>query len=99
MNGSIKGECRTPRTLFPDQLDDYVTEENPARVIDVFIDDLDLNVLDFKTTPAATGRPAYHPDTMLKLFIYGYLNRIPVKLHQILTRILSIKTYLHRRTI
>ena len=76
MGGFIKGECRTQRTLFPDQLDDYVTEENPARVIDVFIDDLDLSVLDFKTEPAATGRPAYHPDTMLKLFIYGYLNRI-----------------------
>ncbi len=76
MSGFIKGECRTQRTLFPDQLDDYVTEENPARVIDVFIDDLDLTVLDFKTEPAATGRPAYHPDTMLKLFIYGYLNRI-----------------------
>ena len=76
MSGFIKGECRTQRTLLPDQLDDYVSEENPARVIDVFIDDLDLTVLDFKTEPAATGRPAYHPDTMLKLFIYGYLNRI-----------------------
>lgn len=76
MSGFIKGECRTQRTLFPDQLDDYVTEENPARVIDVFIDGLDLTGLDFKTEPAATGRPAYHPDTMLKLFIYGYLNRV-----------------------
>lgn len=76
MSRFIEGEARTQATLFPDQLDDYVTEENAVRVIDVFIDGLDLAVLGFKTEPADTGRPAYHPSTMLKLFIYGYLNRL-----------------------
>ncbi len=76
MSGFIEGESRTQVTLFPDQLDDYVTEENPARVIDVFIDGLNLSGLGFKSEPAVTGRPAYHPGTLLKLFIYGYLNRV-----------------------
>lgn len=76
MSRFIEGEARSQATLFPEQLDDYVTEENAVRVIDVFIDGLDLAVLGFKTAPADTGRPAYHPSTMLKLFIYGYLNRL-----------------------
>ena len=76
MSRFIEGETRTQATLFPEQLDDYVIEDNPVRVIDVFIDGLDLSGLGFKTEPADTGRPAYHPSTMLKLFIYGYLNRI-----------------------
>jgi len=76
MSGFIKGENRTQSTLLPDCLDDYITEENPARVIDVFVDGLDLNKLGFKTQPADTGRPGYHPATMLKLYIYGYLNRV-----------------------
>ena len=76
MSRFIEGETRTQATLFPEQLDDYVTEENAVRVIDVFIDGLDLSVLGFKTEPAVTGRPAYHPSILLKLFIYGYLNRI-----------------------
>jgi transposase len=76
MSRFIVGETRTQATLFPEQLDDYVTDENAVRVIDVFIDGLDLFGLGFKTKPADTGRPAYHPSTMLKLFIYGYLNRI-----------------------
>lgn len=76
MSGFIEGESRTQVTLFPDQLDDYVTEENPARVIDVFIDGLNLSGLGFKSEPAVTGRPAYYPGTLLKLFIYGYLNRV-----------------------
>jgi transposase len=76
MSRFIEGETRTQATLFPEQLDDYVTEENAVRVIDVFIDGLDLSCLGFKTEPADTGRPAYHPSTMIKLFIYGYLNRI-----------------------
>lgn len=63
-------------TLFPELLDDYVTEENPARVIDVFIDELNLASLGFRTTPEVTGRPGYHPATLLKLYVYGYLNRI-----------------------
>ena len=63
-------------TLFPERLDDYLTKENEIRVIDYFIDSLDLLNLGFKTVPADTGRPAYHPSTMLKLFVYGYLNRV-----------------------
>jgi transposase len=76
MSGFIEGACRTQATLFPDRLDDYITEENEIRVIDAFIDRLDLFSLGFKTIPADTGRPAYHPSTMLKLFVYGYLNRV-----------------------
>jgi len=76
MSGFIEGACRTQATLFPDRLDDYITEENDIRVIDAFIDSLDLSNLGFKTIPADTGRPAYHPSTMLKLFVYGYLNRV-----------------------
>ncbi len=76
MTDFIEGEARTQATLFPEQLDDYITEENAVRVIDVFIDNLDLSDLGFKTIPAITGRPAYHPGTMLKLYVYGYLNRI-----------------------
>ena len=72
----IEGACRPQATLFADRLDDYLTEENPVRVIDVFVDSLNLSKLEFKTVPADTGRPAYHPSTMLKLFVYGYLNRI-----------------------
>lgn len=62
--------------LLPSCLDYYVSEENPARVIDVFVDELDLGSLGFEIVPAATGRPAYHPATLLKLYIYGYLNRV-----------------------
>jgi transposase len=76
MSGFIHGESRTRSTLLPELLDDYITEENPVRVIDVFVDGLDLSRTGFKTTPADTDRPAYHPATMLKLFIYGYLNRV-----------------------
>ena len=76
MSGFIQGEARHQTTLFPEALDDYITEENPIRVIDAFVDSIDLANLGFKTIPADTGRPAYHPSMMLKLFIYGYLNRI-----------------------
>ena len=76
MSGFIQGESRTQSTLLPELLDDYICEENPVRVIDVFVDSLDLSQMGFKTMPANTGRPAYHPQTMLKLFIYGYLNRV-----------------------
>ena len=76
MSGFIKGEARSQATLFPERIDDYISEENPVRVVDVFIDGLDLFSIGFKTISAATGRPAYHPSCMLKLFIYGYLNRI-----------------------
>lgn len=76
MSGFIQGEARHQATLFPEALDDYIGDENPIRVIDAFVDNLDLSGLGFKTIAEETGRPAYHPSTMLKLFIYGYLNRI-----------------------
>jgi transposase len=77
MHRFIDGEDRMQRTLLPNSLEDYVDAENPVRVIDVFIDELDLAVLGFSgMTPAATGRPAYHPSTMLKIYLYGYLNRV-----------------------
>lgn len=76
MSGFIQGESRAQATLFPEKLEDYVVEDNPVRVVDVFVDTLDLKQLGFKTVPASTGRPSYHPSVMLKLYIYGYLNRI-----------------------
>jgi transposase len=76
MSGFIEGESRTQATMFPERIDEYVAEENTVRVIGVFVDELDLSGLGFKTVPEATGRPAYHPAIMLKLYIYGYLNRI-----------------------
>jgi transposase len=76
MSGFIEGEDRHQATLFPERLDDYITEDSSVRVIDVFVDDLDLSGLGFKTMAEATGRPGYHPATLLKLFIYGYLNRV-----------------------
>ena len=77
MSHHIKGQLKTQATMFPEALDDLVTEDNPFRVIDVFVDSLDLVQLGFeKVTTMATGRPCYYPSTMLKLYIYGYLNRI-----------------------
>ncbi len=77
MNRFIKGECRTQITLLPESLDDYVVETNPVRVVDVFVDELDLKPLGFEgVQPAITGRPAYHPAVLLKIYIYGYLDRI-----------------------
>jgi len=76
MSGFIEGSDRRQATLFPERLDDYIAEDSSVRVIDVFVDELDLSGLGFKTQPAATGRPGYHPATLLKLYIYGYLNRV-----------------------
>lgn len=73
----IKGECRSQLTLFPESLDDYVTEENPIRVIDAFVEGLDIKSIGFKNhTASKEGRPGYDPRDMLKLYIYGYLNKI-----------------------
>jgi transposase len=78
MKRFVEGENRQQMILLPDCLDDYVVEDNPVRVIDVFIDELDLAALGFEgMLPATTGRPAYHPATLLKIYLYGYLNRIP----------------------
>ena len=76
MSGFIEGEDRHQATLFPESLDEYIAEDSAVRVIDVFIDDLDISGLGFKTEPAETGRPGYHPKMMLKLSVYGYLNRV-----------------------
>ena len=76
MTDFIQGADRTQSTLFPERLDDYIAEESAVRVIDVFLDQLDLSGLGFQLEPQATGRPAYHCSTMLKIYVYGYLNRI-----------------------
>ncbi len=77
MKRFIQSANRTQMTLFPEQLEDYVAEDNPVRVVDVFVEQLDLGKLGFDgVTPMKTGRPAYHPAVLLKLYIYGYLNRI-----------------------
>jgi transposase len=78
MAGFVAGVDRGQSTLFPALLDDYVTEDNPVRAVDVFVDGLDLDKLGFVAVqPLDTGRPGYHPGMMLKLYIYGYLNRVP----------------------
>lgn len=76
MSGFIEGENRYQSTMFPERVDDYVEEDSVARVIDVFIDKLDISGLDFKAEAADTGRPGYHPRTMLKIYVYGYLNQV-----------------------
>ena len=77
MSRFVQGADRLQQTLLPECLDDYVAEDNPVRVVDVFVDELDLQSLGFEgMTPAATGRPAYHPAMLLKLYVYGYLNKV-----------------------
>jgi transposase len=77
MKRFIEGEDRNQSTLFPECLDDYIAEDNPVRVIDVFVDELDFTQLGFgRIEPKVTGRPAYHPSMLLKLYIYAYLNRV-----------------------
>ena len=75
MVGFIEGCDRRQKLLLPDCVDDYVSEDSPVRVVDVFIDELDLGALGFEGA-AATGRPGYNPATMLKLYLYGYLNQV-----------------------
>jgi len=76
MSGFIEGENRQQSTLFPERVDDYVEEDSVVRVVDVFIDRLDISGLGFKTEHADTGRPGYYPRTMLKIYVYGYLNQV-----------------------
>jgi transposase len=77
MAGFVTGIDRSQGTMFPAQLEDYVAEDNPVRVIDLFVDQLDLAKLRFGgVTPKDMGRPAYHPAVMLKIYVYGYLNRV-----------------------
>jgi len=77
MKRFLEGEPRTQTNIFPECLDDYVVEDNPVRVVEAFIEALDLGKLGFTgVNPHDTGRPAYHPSVMLKIYVYGYLNRI-----------------------
>src|SRR5665648_250723 len=77
MRRFVEGADRGQSTLFPDRLETGIGEDNPVRVIDVFVEELDLADLGFGgVDPEATGRPAYHPSVLLKLYIYGYLNRV-----------------------
>ena len=77
MRRFVEGADRGQTTLFPECLADWIGEDNPVRVIDVFVDEIDLGAPGFGgVDPEATGRPSYHPSVLLKLYIYGYLNRV-----------------------
>jgi len=77
MRRFVEGMDRVQSTLFPECLEDWIGEDNPVRVIEVFVDELGLAALGFSgVDPEATGRPSYHPSVLLKLYIYGYLNRV-----------------------
>src|SRR5260221_2642843 len=77
MKRFVEGEDRRQGVRLPEYLDDYVSEENPVRVIDAFVEALDLGALGFEgVVPEATGRPAYHPASLLKIYVYGYINQI-----------------------
>jgi hypothetical protein len=82
MKRFVEGVDRSQSTLFPDRLEDWIGDDNPVRVIDVFVDELDLGELGFeRIEPLATGRPSYHPSVLLKLYIYGYLTLAHDKIH------------------
>src|SRR6516162_11233280 len=77
MRRFVEGIDRGQATMFPECLEDWIDENNPVRVIDAFVDKLDLSGLGFDgVAPEATGRPSYHPSVLLKLYIYGYLVRV-----------------------
>jgi hypothetical protein len=80
MKRFVERQDRRQATLLPQCLDDYVAPDNPVRIIEASVDELDLRALGFAgVVPEATGRPAYHPATLLKIYIYGYLNRGTIK--------------------
>jgi transposase len=82
MKRYIEGIERDQGTLFPEHLEDWVGEDNAVRVIDAFVDELDLRGLGFdRAEPEATGRLGYHPVVLLKLYVYGYLNRMQSSRH------------------
>src|SRR6516225_228492 len=77
MKRVVEGECRDQWVLCPERLDDWIAEDNPGREVDAFVAELEFMPLGFeRAEPADTGRPAYHPGTLLKIYLYGYLNRI-----------------------
>src|SRR5258707_3576178 len=78
MSGFVEGIDRSQSSLFPAELEDYVAADNLVRAVDAFVDGLDLGKLGFgRFAPLERGRPCYHPATLLKIYIYGYLNRVP----------------------
>jgi transposase len=78
MKRFVEGDDRKQVALLPECVDDYIGQDNPVRIVDIFVDELDLDDLDFSgATPAITGHPSYHPGVMLKIYIYAYLNRVP----------------------
>ena len=77
MQRFVQGEARSQISFLPECLDDYVAENNPVQLVEAFVNALTLDKLGFiGTVPKATGRPSYHPSVMLKIYIYGYLNRV-----------------------
>jgi transposase len=77
MKRFVEGSERQQGTLFPEYFEDLIDENNQVRVVDAFVDALDLSELGFVgMTPAVTGRPGFHPSVLLKIYVYGYLNRI-----------------------
>ena len=76
MKRFVEGADRGQSTLFPERLEDWIGEDNPVRVIDAFVEMLDLASLGFTVEPEATGRPGYHPALMLRIYLYGYLNQV-----------------------
>ena len=77
MKRFIEGEDRKQVTLLPECLDDFVAEDNPVRIIEAFVEELDLASLGFDgAMPSTTGRPSYHPGVLLKIYVYGYINQI-----------------------
>ena len=76
MSGFIQGDSRTQSTLFPECLDDFVVEDSAVRLIDLFVDELNIAGLGFQTEPNRKGRPAYHPTILLKIYVYGDFNRV-----------------------
>src|SRR5437870_7356961 len=80
MSGFVEGIDRSQSSLFPAQLEDYVAEDNLVRAVDAFVDGLDLGKLGFgRFAPLERGRPCYHPATLLKIYIYGYLKSRPIE--------------------
>jgi transposase len=78
MSAFVEGIDRGQSTFFPAMLDDYVSEDNLVRAVDAFVEGLELGKLGFgRVAPLERGRPCYHPATLLKIYIYGYLNRVP----------------------
>ena len=73
----VESQDRLQVTLLPECLDDFIGEDNPVRVVDAFVDELDLAGIGFEgMMPASTGRPSYHPGVLLKIYIHGYLHRV-----------------------